>query len=432
MNRQKIGDEIYFTAIVDKKFKTNRISVNFIVQLNADNVAARAMLPFILRRSTSEISDFTELSKNLSTLYGAILDGDIRKIGDSQIINLSVSGLDNTFALEGENITGELAHILVTAVIRPDGKFNAGSDIDAFKTEQRNLIDLIEGEINDKRSYAINRLIEIMCENEPYGISKYGKAEQAGALTPEQVNDAYLKLLESAGIEIIYVGCSGADIALEKFKEAFSGVKRRSVPKTSVTVIKEAANEKSETEQKGVVQAKMAMGFRTGIGAADKQSAPARLMTSIYGGTPFSLLFLNVRERLSLCYYCAARFDRAKGILTVDCGVEEDNIQKAKDEILAQLKALQGGEFSDDELKHAAMSAVNSLKTVGDSPAGLELWYLGQICYGLDSTPEEEAKVLSAVTREEVLSAAASVSLDTVYVLKGDGEPENIVKVNNQ
>ena len=415
LNRKKICEGVYFTSIVEKKFKTNRISFNFLTPLNENTVSANAILPFLLERSTNEITDFTQLKRKLSSLYGASLSGDVRKIGDRQIINLSVGGIDNSFALENENVTKELSKILSSAAIKPN--FNALSDAEAYKTEQRNLIDLIESEINDKRSYTINRLIEIMFENEPYGIRKYGKSEQVSALTGEQVTKAYQELLQSAEIEIIFTGRSGHEIAMQEFQDVFKNMKRTPPQVITNNVVGDVACQKNETEQKSVTQSKMALGFRTGIKADSKESAAARLMTAVYGGTPFSLLFLNVREKLSLCYYCAARFDRTKGVITVDCGVEKDNIEKAKDEILTQLNNLKAGEFSDDELKHASMSVVNSLKTVTDSLSGLEIWYLGQICYGLDFTPLQEAEIINNITREDILSAAEKVKLDTVFVL---------------
>lgn len=147
-----------------------------------------------------------------------------------------------------------------------------------------------------------------------------------------------------------------------------------------------------------------------------------RLMTALFGGTPFSKLFLNVRERLSLCYYCAARLDRIKGIVLVDCGVETENIEKARKEILAQLTSLQNGEFTDEELENTKLSLINSMKTVGDSPSYVEVWYLSQICYSTQNTPQDEIDLENKVTRDEVIAAAKQVKLDTVYVLTGKQE----------
>ncbi|MDF2568089.1 MAG: insulinase family protein, partial [Oscillospiraceae bacterium] len=134
-------------------------------------------------------------------------------------------------------------------------------------------------------------------------------------------------------------------------------------------------------------------------------------------GTPFSRLFVNVREKMSLCYYCAARFDRVKGIMLVDCGVENENILKAKDEILNQLEVIKRGEFSDDEFNNTRLSLINSLKTVGDSAGSMEIWYLAQRCYGTENSPDDDAKRLEYITKQDIIDAANQILLDTVYVL---------------
>ena len=87
------------------------------------------------------------------------------------------------------------------------------------------------------------------------------------------------------------------------------------------------------------------LGFRAGTAEPDGDVAAARLMNALLGGTPHSLLFRNVREKLSLCYYCASSYDRLKGILLVDSGVDGQNAGRAKEEDVykRQIKAYLGG-----------------------------------------------------------------------------------------
>ena len=144
-------------------------------------------------------------------------------------------------------------------------------------------------------------------------------------------------------------------------------------------------------------------------------------MTFLYGGSPFSRLFVHVREEKSLCYYCAARFDQMTGATLVDIGVERENQPRAKAAILEQLDAVAKGDFTDEELESARRSYVNSLHSVPDSLSGLESWYLTQILLGRSDTPEEAAAAMGDITREEVVAAAQKVTLDTVYFLASKG-----------
>ncbi|MDY3988225.1 MAG: insulinase family protein [Massilioclostridium sp.] len=419
LKREKIAEGVYFNSIIDKRFKTNRISVNLFLKLDKETATAYAVLPFLLRKGCATCPDFTELNKKLMGLYGAFLGADVRKIGDSQVLNLSISCLDDAYALEQEPLTQQASSILADILLKPafvEGKFKE----DDLKVEKQNLTDLIQSEINDKRSYAIGRLTELMCADEPYGINKYGSIEQAEKLDAEAVTAAYQKMLQTADIQIMYVGSGDHRIALNAFREAFAGVSRENVYQPDTTAGNEVGEVREHTDTFQVAQSKLVLGFRTGSTPQDDHGM--RLMTALFGGTPFSKLFLNVRERLSLCYYCAARLDRIKGIVLVDCGVETENIEKAREEILAQLTSLQNGEFTDEELENTKLSLINSMKTVGDSPSYVEVWYLSQICYNTQNTPQNEIDLENKVTRDEVIAAAKQVKLDTVYVLTGKQE----------
>lgn len=419
LKQEKIAEGVAFSSIHDQRFKTNRISVNLFLKLDEDTATAYAVLPFLLRKGCATCPDFTELNKQLTALYGAYLGADVRKIGDSQVLNLSISCLDDAYALEGEPLTQKAVAILTDILLKPafvDGRFKE----EDLKVEKQNLIDLIQSEINDKRSYAIGRLTELMCEGEPYGINKYGSIEQAEKLDAETVTAAYHKMIQTADVQILYVGSGDAAVALDAFRKAFSPVSRADVYRPETTSSKAPDEVKEHTDTFQVAQSKMVLGFRSG--STPQDDCAMRLATALYGGTPFSKLFLNVREKLSLCYYCAARLDRIKGIVLVDCGVETENIEKARREILAQLTSLQNGEFTDEELENTKLSLVNSMKTVSDSPSYVEVWYLSQICYGTKNTPQDEIDMTNRITREQVVGAAKQVKLDTVYVLTGKAE----------
>ncbi len=169
------------------------------------------------------------------------------------------------------------------------------------------------------------------------------------------------------------------------------------------------------TEPHDVAQSKMVMAFKTGY----ENIAVMRLMNAVYGGSPISKLFMNVREKLSLCYYCSSGYNDRKGVLYVDSGVEHANAKKAEAEILNQLEAMKKGDFTDDEFENARRTMLNGIKGVSDNANDIGNWYFQRIYSGDIFTPEEYIERLKKVTREEVIAAANSLRLDTVYVLTG-------------
>ena len=421
MHRQRIGDEVYFSFVRDTKFKHNRMSVNFVLPLDRETVSANALIPFLLRKGSRTCPDFTALNQKLYDLYGASLSADVSKYGGYQVLELSLSGLDDRFALDGEKMVEECAGLLIDLSTDPnlvDGVFPA-KDVEL---EKQYLIDSIEAEINDKRAYTVNKCRTIMCEGEPAAIRKYGYVEDVEKLTPAIAAQTYQRILRTARVEILFVGCGDSAPALKRFAEAFSKLDRQPAELPQQKKVTTASQVKEETERMDLSQSKLAMGFRTGEIRDMGELSAMRLMIAIFGGTPFSRLFVHVREKLSLCYYCAARFDRITGILMVDSGVEAENKEKAQAEILNQLEVLKNGEFTDEELSNALLTLKNSLNTVSDSLSSLDDWYMAQLMGSSCRSPEEEAEEMAKVTREDVMEAARKVTLDTVYFLTGKKE----------
>ena len=195
---------------------------------------------------------------------------------------------------------------------------------------------------------------------------------------------------------------------------------RKKPERPAPQIVPAPAKVKEVAEQLPVQQAKLVLGFRTSIAEPSDEVMAARVMTALFGGTPTSKLFLNVREKLSLCYYCAARYDRQKGVLLVESGIERPNKEKAQAEILRQLDDLKQGKFTDEELAATILSVQNSFRTVSDSQFGLGNWYESQLFDRRFQSPEEAAESAGRVTRDQVIAAAKTVTLDTVYLLEGE------------
>ena len=164
-------------------------------------------------------------------------------------------------------------------------------------------------------------------------------------------------------------------------------------------------------------QGKLVIGFSSEMHGDDDRSLPLMVMTDIFGGGPYSRLFANVREKMSLCYYCSASSVRQKGLVTVESGVEAGNAERAEKEILAQLDAVKKGEFTDFEFEASLKSIRDSLGTYNDSQVALDTWYALKACNENVYSPDEIAEKLSGITRDDVVKAAAGVKLNTVYKL---------------
>lgn len=416
LKREKLCEGVHFSCVTDAKFKHNRITVHLVTPLDRKTVTSNAIVPFLLRKGCRSCPDFTHLNRRLCELYGAALSCDVSKLGWAQVLELSIYGIDDRFTLDGGEMTAPCASLLAEVLLEPalvDGLFRA----EDVELEKQQVIDAIESLLNDKRSYALSRCRSIMCEGEPCAIEKYGDIDEARALTPEKATAAYKALLESAQVEIMFVGCGSPETARDVFARAFSGQKRSPVILPQIEM-KKAGDVKEVEDAMDVAQGKLVLGFRAGAFKDEKELAAMRLMSALYGGTPSSRLFMYVREKLSLCYYCAARFDRLTGLMYVDSGVEFANREKAQEEILHQLEIVRAGEFSQEEIQAARLLLQNSLNAVTDSLGAIGDWYLAQILSGTNRSPADDGKLLEDVTAEQIMEMAGRTVLDTIYFLK--------------
>ena len=169
-----------------------------------------------------------------------------------------------------------------------------------------------------------------------------------------------------------------------------------------------------------VNQAKLVIGLRAGMEDSNDNYFAYRVMTDIFGGGPYSRLFLNVREKMSLCYYCGARLIREKGIILIQSGIEEENYEKALGEILNQLDIMKKGEFTDEDFNSSIIALCDAFKGVEDSPVAVCNFYSSQEFDEEIISGEEFSKKIGAVTREQVIECAKKVTVDTVYLLKGE------------
>ena len=418
--RTKLAEGVYLTHLPAQKFKTSLLSAQFLTPIRAETAAVQALLPAVLRRGTAQYPNMGALGAELDRLYGAEVDYTVRKKGECQCVGFVASFIDDAFTPGGEKLLEPAAALLgqvMTDPVRKDGCFLP----EYVDSERTNLADAIRSILNDKRDYADLRLLQEMCAGEPYGVSRFGDEKSAGGLTEEQVRKAYSALLASAPLELFYCGSAARGRVETALRAVLSGLPRRSSAAVPATVRHAARTEpKRITDVMDVTQGKLGMGFTCG----SEDFSALMLGNTLFGGSSNSKLFMNVREKLSLCYYASSLFHRQKGMITVSSGIEFQNFQRAYDEILAQLKAVQAGKLEEWELTGARSTLCNAYATIGDSQGKLENFWLGQTATGQNDTPESLAADVRAVTPERICEAMKSVSLDTVYFLKGEGAAE--------
>ena len=415
INRRKIADGVYFSSITDKRYKKNLISVAFSTQLSEDTATENVIVPVLLTKCNSKLPTYKAFNNKMSRLYASGIGGTAGRQYDLQTISFGAYYLDDIYALSGEKMTGIMTDILIDCLTSPVTENGVFSE-KFVELEKKTVIDNIETAINDKRSYAIECAMKTICKGEPASVCSYGTVEKAKLITPDSAYKAYRRMLETMPCEIICTGCSDFDGVAEKFAAAFEKAGRHDIENTTIALSPVKTQTEEVTERLTVNQSKLVLGFKS----HSDDDAALVLLQKIFGGTTSSKLFRNVREKMSLCYYCSAARNDLKGIMLVNSGVENENIEKTKEAVIDQLEEIKNGNFTNEDINFAEMAIKNDFKSVADSAGNVSNWYFDCIRKNDIVTPEEKLGRYLGVSKERIIAAAKSMVLDSVYVLTGN------------
>lgn len=424
MQRCKLSEGVHLNLLPSEKFKTNFLSVCFVVPLEKENAHLTALVPKVLSRGCKAYPDMAAISERLEYLYASDISAVYVKRAESLIVGFSADFVKDAFLPEkGENLLNSVSALLFDILFDPlieNGAFRESY----VAGEKADLINAIGAKINNKAAYAKERCTEIMFGARPYGISELGTVEEVRATTSKQIYERYKQIAETAPIEIFFNGeCNAEELsALVKSRIPVGAHRKTSFP-TRAFLDGDPDEVTEVIDEMPVAQGKLVMGLRmSGVNVNAPDAAAFNVFNEIFGGSANSKLFMNVREAMSLCYYCRSMPDMFMSALFISSGIEPENREKAKKAILEQLDAMKAGDFSDDDIAEAKLSLCNAYKELDDSASALCLWYLSRVIFGNDGTPEDTMKKIRAVTADEIRAAAEKVSLDTVYFIKGTGK----------
>ena len=424
LTRFSLMRNVNLTCVKSAKFKTACLSLNFLTPLDRTTASKSALLPKVLLRGTSHHPDMESLAAATDELYGAQISPLVRKKGEVLCIGFYADFADDDFVPRGTNVLENTAALLGELLLEPATK-NGKLLQEYVDSERENLLDEIRSLVNNKRMYAMRRLSEEMCAGEKYGISKLGTESAAKKITATGLTKHYKELIASAPLEIFYCGNAEPQRVRDALENALSALPRsevRGVPATELRLEPGRQEMRVVREQLDVQQGNLAIGFRMGSAMLSPSYPAIAVFNSLYGGSVTSRLFLNVREKMSLCYYAGSTVEVFKGVMLVSSGIEPANYDVALSEILRQLEGVKQGDFSDEELENARRDAITSCSTVSDDPTRLENFYLDRVLTGLMCSPEEFASLLREVRKQDVVRMAENIRVDTVYFLTGKEE----------
>ena len=404
----------------DDRFKQGCLSLQFLRPMCREEAALNALLPAVLMRGTKSAPDMRAITLRLDDLYGASVGATVRRIGDIQCTGLSCGFIDDRFTLEGDTIFAPMMAFLEEILLDPITEETAFF-APYVQTEKQNLIWAIEAQRNDKRSYATNQMLKTMCKDDSYGIPRLGYIEDVEAITPESLYAHYRKILTTSPVHVFYVGSANPELVAETLKPMLSKLAKDPITLPAQTGFTPCGFTETE-EILDVAQGKLCLGYATPMNLRHPGYAAIQVCNTILGAGMTSKLFMQVREKMSLCYDIGSGFHGSKGILLVAAGIEFEKKDIVLQEITRQLQQICNGNVTAEEMTAAKEALLSNLRATHDSPGAIEGYYASAAVSGIGMTPEVFMEKIQAVTLADVQEAAKSLELCTAYFLKGEGE----------
>lgn len=412
----EIKQGIKFHKIETNKFKTNLFAVFFSLPLTRQTVTKNALLAAILRRGTANMKTQEEISKNLEEMYGASFDCGIEKTGDSHTIKFYLESINDEFLPEKEDLLKKSLDILLDIAFNPlieNGKFKE----EYVEQEKENLKQIIEGKIDNKGSYALERCIEEMYKNKAYGLYKYGYIEDLNKITAQDLYNYYKQVINECKIDIFASGILPQNTEeLVKQNENIIKLQERNIQiKDEEKELPE--KEKVVEESMDITQGKLVIGLDV-TSNVENLSYITMCYNTILGGGANSKMFQNVREKASLAYTVGSNFLKRKHNIMIRAGIEIENYEKALEIIKEQLKDMQEGNFTEEDIENAKNLIIATIENIPEEQDTEISYYLGQELAGTNISVEEYKEKIQNVTKEQIVEVAKSVKMNTVYFLR--------------
>lgn len=416
---KEIKTGIKLHEIKTEKFKTNLIAVFLTTELTRENVTKNAVISAILRRGSQNLKTQEEISKQMENLYGASFDCGLDKTGDNQVLKFYIETVNDTFLpTTNENILKTAIQNLLEIV------FNPYTENGAFKTEyleqeKNNIKQRIEGKKDNKASYSLERCVQEMYQNEPFGLYKFGYIEDLEKIDEKNLYEYYKNLIANCKIDIFVSG--NIDEKTTEIIENDENIKKLESrnPKYNISKIakKEMKEEKTITDHLEVSQGKLVIGLDVDI-EDENLKYDVLVYNCILGGTANSKLFQNVREKAHLAYVASSSYLKYKNNIFINCGIEISNYEKTLELIRKQIEDIKNADFTDEEVENAKQGIIATIKTIDDEQDTTISYLFGQELAMTKASLDEYMKNIEKVKKEDVVNIAKKVNINTIYFLR--------------
>ena len=421
----KIAENIELSAIKTDKFKSELLTFSVTLPLTKKNIAYNMLLTSTLKRGTESYPSLKALNRRLDELYSSSLDIKSSRLGKNLVLTVLTDMLDQRYIPDGTDVLGGVLDIIAEALSYPNMS-NGLFPSSIVEQEKKFLIESLDSIVNNTRSYASTRLSEQMFKNDPEFPTVEELKEIVLSITDKSLTDFFANIKGFSPLCVFYVGNSSYESLAKEIVARFAPWTVKENTEIVFPYPEPVCEYTSFTKKMPVSQGKLSIGFKTNvcISENDDRQYAAIVLNEIFGGSASSKLFFNVREKMSLCYYCSSSYDRYTGALTVSSGIENKNKDIALRAILSELDDIKKGKISETELDSAKKSLLNGYRQIEDNPYDMQSYFANRAFFGFTEDLERAKRKICEVAVEDISAIAAEIVCDSVFFVEGTANSE--------
>lgn len=403
-----------------KRFKTEYLSISTVRPIKVEEVPLTSLLFSVLRRGTEAYPTLQALNRRLDELFGTELS--IRNFyrGDYQVVGFSLDLLGEAHLPDGKLPLHDALEVICQILFHPRLDENGlllASYVEDEKRYQQNVIRSVK---NDPSGYAFNSCQKLFYGDKPCASPIYGREEDVEKITPEILTAHWKKIVSEFSPRCFYIGALPQEKVEAALQETLLAELDHSAPALPACSFAPVQARKAEyfTETFPAGQSHLAVGLATGTILGDPDYYAVQVYNELLlGVSPVSKIFLNLREKQSLCYSCASYCRPYTGAIFLRIGLSASCRERAENEIRKQMAEIAKGHFSAFELDAAKRALATSFLSIEDSPEALESYFFGRSLMGLTALLEESRNGVLSVTREDLIRVANKIAWTTEFFL---------------
>ena len=404
-------------TIKTDRFKTSHLEVIFKNVLKKEEIGTYSFLADMLSEGCKKYPRKKDLITRFEELYKIVIYASTMRVGN--VIDLHVS-LDfiNPEYIEDEGYIEDVIKTLFEVILNPN-VCNDEFDLKTFNIVKERLRREINSLKENPVKQSIKEAIKTMDSNSPTSYEILGTIEELENITPAKLYNAYKSLRKNFKVDVFLIGNLDMDNVASLIKKYF---KNRYIVSDNFEVMvdnKETKKVKEKTMKSDNIQTNLVMLFNLKNLSELEKNITLNCFNYLYGsGGLTSKLYKSIREENSLCYAINSMYLKYDKLLMVQISLDNCNVKKAISLVKKELKSMQNGNFSEEEVRDAINNMVISLDMSLDNNIAILNNYVFNIYDKLPSI-EERKEYFIKLTKEDIVNVSKKVKLNTIFTLEG-------------